>query len=47
MILNKKLISYVESMACKKRQGEKNSMLDGMRISKGNYSKHVICNRQM
>ena len=47
MILNKKLTSYVESMACKKRQGEKVNLLSNMRLDKSDYSKHVICGRSM
>lgn len=45
MILNKKLTSYVESMACKKRQGEKANMISSMKLDKGSYFKNTITKR--
>lgn len=45
MILNKKLTSYVESMACKKRQGEKVNMISNIRLDNGSYIKNTITKR--
>ena len=45
MILNKKLTNYVESMACKKRKGEKANLIGNIKLANGSYIKNTITKR--